>query len=110
MKTFIVSLYLIIGEVNGYIEEKNGNKYLIFASIDKNREVLEKYTELWDGIKYLIKTINGGEVGEYAKDFMRIRFESRDDLPLNKILKLHNLTVVVRSVFEENDKYYPQVF
>ena len=44
-------LYLIIDKIDGYIEEKNGNKYLTFASTDKNKEVLNKYTELWDGIK-----------------------------------------------------------
>ena len=33
-----------------------------------------------------------------------------DDLPLNKMVKLHNLTIIVRSVFEEDGKYYPQVF
>ena len=37
-------LYFIIGEVDGFIEEKNENKYLIFASTDKNKEVLTKYT------------------------------------------------------------------
>ena len=40
------TLYLIINEVDGYIEENNGNKYLIFASADKNKEILTKYTEL----------------------------------------------------------------
>ena len=39
------SLYLIFDNVDGYIKEKNGNKYLIFASTDKNKEVLKKYTE-----------------------------------------------------------------
>ena len=39
-------LYIIIGEADGCIEEKNGNKYLIFASTDKNKEVSKKYTEL----------------------------------------------------------------
>ena len=48
--------------------------------------------------------------GEYGKDFMKIKFNSVDNLPLNKILKLHMLTVIVRSVFEENGKYYPRVF
>ena len=57
-----------------------------------------------------MKTINCGEAGEYDKDFMKIRVESDDDLPLNKILKLHNLTVIARSVFEEDGKYYPHVF
>ena len=41
---------------------------------------------------------------------MKIKFSSDDNLSLNKILKLHNLTVILRSVFEEDDKYYPQVF
>ena len=37
-------LYFIIDKADGYIEEKNGNKYLIFASTDKNKEVLSKNT------------------------------------------------------------------
>ena len=99
-------LYLIIGEVDGYIEENNGNKYLTFASTDKNK----KYTKLWDEIKYHFQTIHAGKSGEYEKDYMKIKFNSNDDLPLNKILKLHNLTIIVRSVFEEDGKYYPKVF
>ena len=41
---------------------------------------------------------------------MKIKFNSDDNLPLNKMLKLHMLTVIVRSVFEEDDKYYPRAF
>ena len=41
---------------------------------------------------------------------MKIKFNSDDYLQLNKILKLHMLRIIVRSVFEEDDKYYPQVF
>ena len=47
-------LYFVIGEVDGYIEEEKGNQYFIFASTDKNKEVLTKYRELWDGTKNLI--------------------------------------------------------
>ena len=101
---------MIIDKVDEYIEESNGNKCLILASTDKTKEVLRKYTELWDGIKCLIKTINGGLAGEYEKEYMKIRFESNDNLPLNKTLKLHKLTLIVRSVFQQNNKYYPQVF
>ena len=103
-------LYLITGEVDGYIEENNGNKYLTFASIDKNKKVLEKYAKLRDEIKHPIQTINAGKSGENEKDYMKIKFSSDDNLPLNKILKLHMLTITVRSVFEEDGKYYPQVF
>ena len=59
-------LYLIIGEVDEYIEEKNGNKYLTLASADKNKQVLTRYTELWERIKHLIKKIND-KPGEYEK-------------------------------------------
>ena len=41
---------------------------------------------------------------------MKIKFSSDNNLPLNKILKLHMLKIVVRSVFQEDNKYYPQVF
>ena len=75
-------MYFIIGEVDGYIEENNGNKYLIFASKDKKKEVLTKYMELWDGIKNLIEKIDD-KPGEYGKDFMKTKFNSDDNLPLN---------------------------
>ena len=50
-------LYLIIGDVDGYTEESNGNKYLTFSSTNKNKKVLEKYTKLCNEIKYHIQTI-----------------------------------------------------
>ena len=60
-------LYLTIGEVHGYIEESNGNKYLSLASTKKKtiKEVLEKYTKLLDEIKYPIQTTHVGKSGEY---------------------------------------------
>ena len=103
-------IYLMIGEVDGYIEETNGNKYLTFDSTDSNKRVLDKYAKLWVEIKYHIQTINADKSGEYEEDYTRIKFTSDEDLPLNKILKLRILTIIVRSVFEEGGKYYPQVF
>ena len=93
-------LHLRINHASGYIEEKNGNKYLIFDSVDENKEVLKKYAEVWDGIKNKIKVINGGEENDYGKDYMKIKFDSDDDLPLNKPLKFHETTIIIRSVFE----------
>ena len=51
-------LYLQVNHANGYIEEKNGNKYLIFDSTDDNKELLEKYVDVWNGTKNEIKKIN----------------------------------------------------
>ena len=103
-------LYLIINEVDEYIEEKNRSKYLVFDSTDENKEVLKKYTELWDRIKNEAETIIGGKEDKYGKDFMKIKFDTDDDITLNKHLKLHLLTVIVRSVFKEDSKFYPQVY
>ena len=47
---------------------------------------------------------------EYSKDYMKIKFNSDDNLPLNKQLKFYNMTVTIRCVFEEDNKLYPQVF
>ena len=44
-------LYLLIDHANGYIKQKNGNKYLIFDSVDENKELLKKYNDVWNGIK-----------------------------------------------------------
>ena len=57
-------MYLNVNTADGYIEEKNGSKYLTSASTDENREVLKKYTKLCDEIKYLIKTKNVGKLKE----------------------------------------------
>ena len=103
------SLYLIVNEVDGYFKEINRNKYLTLVSTDKNKEVFTIYTELWDGIKNFIENINT-KSGKYGKDFMKIKFSPDDSLPLNKALKLRNVTIIVLSVFEEAGKYYPQVF
>ena len=108
-------LYLIISEVDGHIKEKNGKKYLIFNCADKNKEVLKKCRKLWYGIKNEIETINESKEGElssteYGKDFMKIKFDTDDYLPLNKTLKLHNMAIIIRSVFEEDGKFYQQVY
>ena len=103
-------MYLIIGKVDGHIEEKNGSKYLVFDSANETKEVLEKYTELWDRIKNEIETVNGGKKGKYGQDFMKIKFNTDDNLPLNKPLKLHLLTIIGMSVFEEEGKFYLQPF
>ena len=56
------------------------------------------------------KNISIYKSGEYEKDYMRIKFNSDDNLSLNKQLKLHMVTIIVRSVFEEDSIYHPQVF
>ena len=61
------SLYLRIDHASGYIEEKNGSKYLIFDSVNGNKKVLKKYANVWNGIKNRIKAIDGDDC-DYGKD------------------------------------------
>ena len=81
-----------------------------FHSTNESKKVLKKYTDVWNGVKNEIKTINGGKEYDYEKNYMKIKFNSDDDLPLNKPLQFHSLTIIIRSVFEEGGKLYPQVF
>ena len=76
----------------------------------ENKEVSKKYEEVWESIKKYIETINGGERVEYGKDLKRIRFESNDNLPVNKPMKLRLLTIIIRYVFSEGSNFYPQLF
>ena len=67
--TSVNPLYLMINEMIGHFEEKDGNKYLVLDDVYGNKEVLRKYEEVWEGIKKEIETINGGDKIEYGKDF-----------------------------------------
>ena len=50
-----------------------------------------------------MKTINGDEC-DYGKDYMKITFNSDDDLPLNRLLKVYLMTIIIRCVFSEDGK------
>ena len=93
------SLYLIFNYADGHIEKSEEDTYLIFASTDKNKEVLERYTELWDEIKNQIETISGNKPIKCGKNLMKIRFELDYDLPLGKILSIPVCIIAVGSVF-----------
>ena len=99
------SLYLIIAHTNEYIEEKGANKYLVFDITDENTELFNKYNDVWKGIRDKIKEISSDEC-DYENDYMEIKFSFDDNLPLNKPLKFHNVTITIRSVLEEDHKLY----
>ena len=103
-------LYLFINKLDEFIDEKNGNKYLNITLTDSNNDILIKYAEFWNGIKNQIIKINNDSVVEYDKDYIKIKFDSDDNLPLNEVLKFHAVIIITRSVFERDGKYYPQIF
>ena len=102
-------LYLMNNIIDGFIEEKEGDKYLNISDTDRNSEVLRKYSEVWNGIKDCIEKINNSELGEYGKDYMKIKFNSDDHISSNKQLHFPTVTVIIRNIFEKDGKYYPQI-
>ena len=96
-------LYLLIDHASGYIEEKGVNKYLVFDSTDENKELLKKYNDVFNGIMGKIKEVSNDEC-DYEKDYMKIKFNSDDNLPLNKPLKFHLMTIAIRSAFKKDGK------
>ena len=76
----------------------------------KTKKFQKKYKEVWEGVKKGIETINDGEKIKYGEDFKKIKFESNDDLPPNKPIKLLLLTIIIRSVFSEGGKFYIKLF
>ena len=85
------------------------NKSLVFDSPDENKELLRKYNDVFDRNMGKSKEISNDEC-DYQKDYMKIKFNSDDDLLLNKPLKFYNMTITIISVIEEDGKLYPQVF
>ena len=96
-------LYLIINSTTRYFKEKNGEKYLIISMSDK-------YEEVFSGILSENKTINGRKELFYEKKHAKIGINADNDLPLNKSLKFPMLTIIIRCIFQEGKKLYPQIY
>ena len=88
-------LYLCINNASGYIKEDWTDKYLVFDSTDENKELLKNDNDVFDGLIDKIKKIDDDWL-EYTKEYMQIKFNSDDILPLNKLLKFHNMVVTKR--------------
>ena len=102
-------LYLGITHANGYIEEKDANKYLVFDSTNENKELLKKYNDVFNGIRDKIKEINSNEC-DYEKDYMKIKFNSDDDLPLNKSLEFRLMTITIRLLLKRVKNFIHKYF
>ena len=102
-------LYFIFGEVNGYFEEINGNTYSTLVRTNESKVKYKKYGELWSEIIDLIRSITK-KSDDYDENYIKIKFDSDDNLPLNETIEIPIVTIVVRAVFHEYNIYYPQIF
>ena len=102
-------LYLMINKIKGHFEEVDGDKYLIISS--ENGDIMQKYQEVFDRIKEIIKKINGySQPIKYDDNYMKIKFNTDDNIPLNKIIYFPMITLIIRSVTQKDVKYYSQIF
>ena len=105
----INSLYLLINRIKGHFEELDGDKYLIISS--ENDDIMQKYQKVFDEIKEIIKKINDyGQPIKYDDNYMKITFNTDNNIALNKIIYFHTVTIIIRSVTKKDDEYYPQLF
>ena len=102
-------LYFISGKANGYFEEINGNEYLRLVPTNESKEKIKKYEELWSKTRDLIRPITKN-TNDYDEKYMKIKFDLDEELPLNKTMEIYNVTIFIRAIFYENNKYYPNVF
>ena len=98
-------MYLTVNRVFCFAGEKNGVRYL---KIDKG-DVLSKWNQVINGIRYHTGKISGEEV-IYDIDYDKIKFLTDDSLPLGKLIYFPILTIAIRCVFRQNEIYYPQVY
>ena len=92
------SLYLMINRIKVHFEEVDGDKYLIISS--KNADIMQKYQEVFDGIYEIIKKMNDySQPIKYDDNYMKIKFNADDNIPLNKIIYFPSKTIIIRSVF-----------
>ena len=99
-------LYLTFSKVNGNLKENNGNNHLTLLMKGKKKL---KHEEQWTKMRYLISSITKSS-DDYDEKYMKIKFNSDNELSLKKTMEILTITIVVRAIFHENNKHYPQAF
>ena len=96
-------LILTFSKVNGYFEEINKSKYLMLVPTEESKKK-RKFEELWSKIRDSVSLITKNS-DDYDEKCVKIKFNSDNELPLNKTIEIPSMAVVVRVVLPENNKY-----
>ena len=98
--------YLVNDDLKGYFEQNDDNKYLTMIFTSKSQKVM--YTRIWEEIKKVINEVD--EFSNYDKNYDVISFDTDDILSLNSIINIYSMTIIIKSVFKNNNKFYPQIY
>ena len=91
-------LYLIFSKVNGFFEKINENEYLMLVPTNESKEKVKKYEELLIEIRDLIRLIIKNS-DDFDEKYMKIKFNSDNELSLNNKIEIPTMTIVVRAIF-----------
>ena len=94
--------YLEIDNLKGYFDFSHnvGHLNMLFVNNDQKN----KYYRVW---KEILKIINGGH-GELISS-KEIRLFAIDDLPIGYVFEIHSMTIVITSLIEKNNNFYPEI-
>ena len=96
----------MINKIKGHFEEVDGDKYIIISF--ENGDIMQKYQEVFDGMKEIMKRINDYSYSiKYDDNYMKIKFNTNDNIILDKIIYFPTITIIIRSVTQKDGKYYP---
>ena len=73
-------------------------------------QIFQEHLQIFGKVLELKIEENTGGIVQYDKDYMKIKFESNDNLPTDNIINMHQVTIIIRSVFAQNDKFYSQLY
>ena len=93
--------YLIIDNLEGYFNFNNNVGSLNMLFVDNDQK--NKYYRVW---KEFLKIINGGHGKLKSCKEIRLFY---DDLSIGHVFKIHSVTIVVRSLIEKDNKFYPEI-
>ena len=99
----------MVNRIKGLFEKVDGDKYLIIRS--ENGDIMQKSQEVFDAIKEIIKKMNDySQPIKYDDNYMKIKFNTDDNIPLNLIIYFPSITITIRSATQKDGKYYLQLF
>ena len=98
--------YLVIDDLKGYFEQNDDHKYLTMIFTSKSQKMM--YMRIWEEIKKVINEVD--EFSNYDKSYDLISCDTDDILSLNSIINIYSITIIIKSVFKDNNKFYPQIY
>ena len=100
--------YLVIDDLKAYFEQNEDNKCLTLILKCQRQKMI--YTKIWEEIKKLVNEVDNFKFSNYDKDYGIISFDTNDILPLNSTINIYSMTIVIKYVFKDDNKFYPQIY